>query len=119
MSILNLTQHQATADQLEAGVVEPASKEMVRKLLTVNEIPRAGDLKARAEALAAIAVAEGATTAMIGGAPYLMAPLEAALREAGVKPVYAFSRRESVDVHGAGGTVTKTAVFVHAGWIEV
>jgi len=32
--IINLTQHQATQEQFEAGVVEPANKKLIQELLT-------------------------------------------------------------------------------------
>jgi hypothetical protein len=54
---------------------------------------------------------------MIGGAPYLMAPLERSLRSVGVYPVYAFSVRESVEQTAPDGTVRKTNVFRHAGFV--
>jgi hypothetical protein len=56
--------------------------------------------------------------AMIGGAPYLMAPLESALRAHGITPVYAFSVRESVDQVQPDGSVRKVAVFRHAGFVN-
>ena len=116
--ILNLTQHTATADQVSAGVVEPADKAGLQKLLTFEELPSAGDIVARAEALADIASASGQEAAMIGGAPFFMAPLEAALKRRGVRPVYAFSRRESAEEKLPDGSVRKTQVFRHVGWVE-
>ena len=56
--------------------------------------------------------------AMIGGAPYLMAELEKELWHLGIEPVYAFSRRESVETVGENGEVTKTAVFKHIGFVS-
>ena len=56
--------------------------------------------------------------AMISGALWLMAPLADALRAQGVTPVYAFSRRESVERMDEHGQVLKTAVFRHIGFIE-
>ena len=110
--IANLTQHPASAEQEHAGVVDlpPAQQEKLRELLTFAELPSAEDVKARAEALASLT---RASAAMIGGAPYLMAPLETALRERGIKPLYAFSRRESVEQVQADGSVRKVAVFRH------
>jgi hypothetical protein len=47
-----------------------------------------------------------------------MAPLEAALREAGLRPVYAFSQRAGVEEERQpDGSVRKVQVFRHAGWI--
>ncbi|MHB0929605.1 MAG: hypothetical protein ACYC3W_12015, partial [Candidatus Nanopelagicales bacterium] len=57
------------------------------------------------------------SVAMIGGAPFLMAPLEKALLSIGINPVFAFSERKSVEAHGADGTVTKTQVFKHVGFV--
>ena len=56
--------------------------------------------------------------AMIGGAPYLMAELEKELWRLGIEPVYAFSRRESVESTDAEGNVTKTAIFKHIGFVS-
>ena len=116
---LNLTQHVASADQAEAGVFEPQNKEEVQSLLTFNELPTAAEIKSRAEALARIARSECAGRAMIGGAPFLMGALERALISEGIKPLYAFSRRESVDQAQEDGSVRKVAVFRHLGFVEV
>lgn len=56
--------------------------------------------------------------AMIGGAPYLMAPLEAELKKLGIEPVYAFSERVSEETVQADGTVVKTNVFKHVGFVS-
>lgn len=118
MKILNLTQHAASADQIVAGVVEPADKGFVQALITFDEMPSAVELRLRAEKLAQHAKAAGVEAAMIGGAPYFMAPLEAALRRAEVKPLYAFSRRESKEHVLPDGSIKKTQVFRHAGFVE-
>ena len=55
--------------------------------------------------------------AMIGGAPYLMAPLETALRVIGIEPVYAFSTRASVEQTMPDGSVRKVNDFRHAGFV--
>ena len=113
--ILNLTQHDGTPEQ---GVVEPTNKERVRTLLTFSTIPTRQEVERRATDLALIAIAEGASAAMIGGAPYLIPPLEAALKAVGVRPLYAFSVRESVErTDPATGEVRKTAIFRHLGWV--
>ena len=117
MKIINLTQHAASEEQIEAGVVDHRPGAL-RALLTFAELPSAEDVKARAEALANLASLTRASAAMIGGAPYLMAPLETALRERGIKPLYAFSRRESVEQVQADGSVRKVAVFRHMGFVE-
>jgi hypothetical protein len=53
---------------------------------------------------------------MIGGAGPVMRALRLALKGWGIQPREAFSRRETVESHAPDGRVTKTAVFVHAGW---
>ena len=117
-NLINLTQHPTTTEQLTAGVTEPADKDEVRRLLTFDELPSKELVKARAKALAEIAENSGAKSAMIGGAPFLMAALEKALREVGITPVYAFSKRESVEKTLPDGSVQKTNVFKHIGFVE-
>lgn len=117
MNILNLTQHTASQDQLAEGVFEPSDKTEIQKLLTFNTIPSEVELETAAKTLAAIAVESGATYAMIGGAPFFMAPLESALKEVGIKPIYAFSVRESVDQPQEDGSIKKVAVFRHKGFV--
>ena len=118
MRILNLTQHAASADQAAAGVVEPQAKADVHRLLTFETCPDREVILARAEALVEIARASGAEAAMLGGAPYLMGPLEAALRASGIRPVYAFSLRVGVkEEPQPDGSVEKVNVFRHAGWV--
>lgn len=116
--VINLTQHAATAEQVAAGVVEPADKARVQELLTFAGLPDMVELVGRAKALAAVASEAGVEFAMVGGAPYLMAPLEWALRRKGITPLYAFSVRESVEQAMPDGTVKKVAVFRHLGFTE-
>ena len=42
MQIMNLTQHNATEDQLKAGVYEPSPeiKKLISELLTFEELPQ-------------------------------------------------------------------------------
>lgn len=119
MIILNLTQHDSTPEQKAGGVVEPSDKAAVRGLLTFNAIPSKEEMAEKASNLASVAVNEKAGAAMIGGAPYFMSALELALKERGVKPMYAFSVRESADVAQPDGSVRKVAVFRHLGFVEV
>jgi len=122
--ILNLTQHAATARQVAAGVVEPRCKEAVRRLLTFDSFPTGEQINAAAQALAELAsvevdaVADGDPLVLIGGAPFLMAPLERALRAFNLIPLYAFSRRESVEEVADDGSVRKATTFRHAGFIK-
>ena len=118
--ILNLTQHAATEQQTKEGVIEPkpADKEKIRKLLTFDEVPSKKELVHRAIKLAEIAARYNVKQAMVGGAPYLMPPLEIALLSYGIEPVYSFTRREVVEMTNEDGTVKKTAIFAHVGWVR-
>jgi len=123
--IINLTQHPATPEQVTAGVVEPANKQEVKDLLTFDKLPTRSEIVSRASQLAHIAVdahfmePDGEPMeALIGGAPYLMAPLERELRTRGITPLYAFSRRESVETTDPNGAVVKKSVFKHVGFVR-
>ena len=118
MKILILTHHAATAGQIAAAVVEPANKVPVQESLTFDAHPCEGDLLHSADRLAKLAKASGCEAAMIGGAPFFMGPLERALAAAGVKVLYAFSKRDSVDEKLPDGSVKKTQVFRHIGFVE-
>lgn len=130
--ILNLTQHAATQEQLAAGVVDLPERKLaeLKALLTFDTIPTAVDLKCRAEKIERLAVAflceitpenelldDVDLAAMIGGAPFFMATLESHLKERAIRPLYAFSRRDSVEVVTPEGVV-KQAVFRHLGFYE-
>ena len=119
--ILNLTQHQATPEQIAQGVIEPIVKRQITQLLLFEELPSSELIKHRVDEIVCIVCGSGylgVTHALIGGAPFLMAPLEKALRRVGIIPLYAFSERVSEEVHQPDGTVTKTNVFKHVGWVE-
>lgn len=120
--ILNLTQHAATAEQIAQGVVDlnPHHGEIqqLKALLTFESLPSAEEVYDRADAIADFAQSYFVDTAMIGGAPYLMGALERALNKRGIKPVYAFSERVSVE-KVIDGVVVKTNEFKHVGLVEV
>lgn len=128
--ILNLTQHTATLEQKEAGVVDlpETHRRDLKILLTFDEIPPRHEIEDRAHDIALLAVHNDLgpengddphpAQAMIGGAPFLMTALEDALRDQGVEPVYAFSRRESVEKPDGKGGVIKSAVFRHMGFVK-
>jgi hypothetical protein len=121
--IVNLTQHSATADQLAAGVrdMPPEAKSALAALLTFADLPTGDDLRQRANAVVALLVDASdrmPTAAMIGGAPYFMSPLVDALTHYGIRSVYSFTRRESVESVNVDGSVSKTAIFRHIGWVE-
>ena len=109
MRILNLTQHPASEEQKAAGVEEPENKEEVKRLLTFREIPPGHELVRRANVLANRAAEARYQHVMIGGAPFFMSALERALGDWGIQPLYAFSRRESVEAVQEDGAVKKVA----------
>lgn len=127
--IINLTQHEATEDQRAAGVVDLKGEELakLRRLLTFDALPSSGEIDNRAITIAHLAVHNGLGgdegddpqphAAMIGGAPYLMASLERQLRDLDVDPVYAFSLRQGVEEKQADGSIRKTQVFTHLGFV--
>ena len=53
--ILNLTQHYATVEQVNAGVIEPEDKDMVVRCITFTTIPSREDMISRALDLVSIA----------------------------------------------------------------
>ena len=126
--ILNLTQHDASDDQKEAGVVDlPEDQQTELKIeLTFATVPTASHIAYRAVAIASLARKWGRENlvpgqelkVMIGGAPYLMSALETEFRRDGIKAVYAFTERRSRDVKQPDGSVRKTQVFRHAGFVE-
>jgi len=115
-TILNLTQHTATPEQ---GCSEPENKAAVQAVLTFDSIPTVEEMQERAIFLANICKDAGSKRAMIGGAPFFMSTLEKVLIQNGIQPLYAFSERVSVESVSPDGTVTKTNVFKHVGWIEI
>jgi len=128
MTIINLTQHPATSDQIAAGVVDLAGDELVglKDALTFVELPTAQEIRDRAIYIAGCAEFNNLgddgedwfpSQAMIGGALWLMAPLAAELRSRGIKPVFAFSVRETEEQVQPDGSVRKVAFFRHAGFV--
>lgn len=130
MLILNLTQHPATPEQVQAGVVDLEGEQLqfLKDLLTFEEIPDSQEIQRRADILAEFGsfyepenngnpIPVGRV--MIGGAPFFMGALEKALRERGVTPMYAFSKRESIEKTMPDGTVRKTNVFKHVGFVSI
>jgi hypothetical protein len=131
--ILNLTQHPATPEQVAAGVVDLEGKnlEQLKELLTFDssevavkqKFDRArqiADLVSRIKLGDEDSLHEDGTAihVMIGGAPYLMAPLENVLMKDNRVPVYAFSVRESVEQIQSDGSVVKSNIFRHGGFVS-
>ena len=126
MKILNLTQHTPTPEQIAAGVVASGHEEYVSGLLTFATIPSAEEVRDRAVEIAALAFTlcndaqedNEPMMAMIGGAPFLMAALERELINEGITPLYAFSERVSVEEQIPDGSVKKTNIFKHVGFVS-
>ena len=118
--VINLTQHNASKDQLDVGVADPTGqlKEKVIALITFDSLPSKRELINRAKMLAALAKGTGCGSAMIGGAPYFQEPLSEALRAEGIVPVFSFTRRESEDRPQPDGSVRKVGIFKHVGFVE-
>ena len=122
--IVNLTQHAASAVQIEAGVIDIVGKDLesLKALLTFQDLPSAAEIDRRAQEITRLAkdalFGQPERKAMIGGALWLMAPLSFYLKSAGINPVFAFSKRESVEKVIDGKTV-KTNAFKHVGFVEV
>jgi len=117
--IINLTQHRATEGQKKEGVVDPPEELRLKILedLTFNYLPKKDEMQCRAHALAGLVANKGYNLAMIGGAPFFMPVLERALLLSGIIPLYAFSKRESVE-ETIDGKVIKKGVFKHLGFIQ-
>ena len=137
--IINLTQHSMTEEQYKYNNEDlleikfkpyngtsVGSPDYIKRLLNFDTIPSKKEIMDRAVALAAYASGllnqakndDDKLFALIGGAPYLMGPLEEMLKNEGIQPLYAYSQRESVEKVNPDGSVTKTCVFKHAGYIE-
>jgi len=115
--ILNLTQHMTTPEQARQGVFEPEDKDFVRKVLTFSGISDRASVNARALVLSDIALSNGCGHVMIGGAPYLMKPLEEAMDKISVNVLFSFSERVTTETIAEDGSVMKVSQFKHIGFI--
>jgi hypothetical protein len=142
--VLNLTQHKATKDQKEAGVIDlPESyRKKIMGLLTFNEIPDCDEIHGRAIRLVDVVeefltdemspvrdefmqvvanhyegVEDLGLAFMIGGAPFFMSELQRELNKIGT-PLYAFSKREVIETVNDNGEVLKSSVFRHIGFVR-
>ena len=126
--ILNLTQHNATKDQIDAGIndLPELYQDFLKKKLTFPVQYDKEMLVSRANTIAKIVedfiqdtifntgVAPEVEGVMIGGMPSFMPVLEATLVSKGIRVGYACTERQSIDKE-IDGKIVKTAVFVHAG----
>lgn len=125
LKILNLTQHVATNEQVSDGVFEPSQemKNEIRKLLTFDSqvIATPSIISRNAKDIANLVAKEynpRDTAVMIGGAPFFMSALANELAAVGYTVLYSFTDRVSVDVKNEDGTITKTSVFKHLGFVQ-
>ena len=121
MKIVNLTQHNATADQVGQGVFDlsPELRPHLQELLTFVSIPTKREIELRAISIVRMVQSNHieCDAAMIGGAPFLMSELEFQLHLQRIKPLFAFSERVSEETTAPDGTVTKVNVFKHVGFV--
>ena len=94
--IINLTEYEATPEQVEAGVIEPEDKGYVQSLLTFYLPPDRREIEVITDRLASVAIEAGVRYALIDGAPYLIPHLERTLWRWGILPLYSF-RKEVVE----------------------
>ena len=118
--ILNLTQHLATAEQREAKVFEPKNKKLIAELLTFNSIPSSSAIHSRVKLLLKEVGWEREVVdfnqVLIGGAPFLMSPLEYELFQNNFLPLYSFTNRVVEEIE-KNGIVEKTSSFKHIGFV--
>ena len=119
--IINLTQHPATEEQIQAGVVDlPEEKrKYLQMVLNFQDIPSESEINWRADQIVSLLEGEEGYQGqvMIGGALWLMAPLTRKLKANRYIPVYAFSVRESEEEILPDGSVKKVNIFKHKGFV--
>ena len=121
--MINLTQHKATPEQVKEGVIDTDSeiRKILLELLTFEDISETSpeSLSNRANQISEIANLDGVhNSALIGGALFFMPYLITALKEKKIKPVYSFTKRVIENEFSSDGSVKKTAVFKHVGFID-
>ena len=123
MTIWNATQHLATPDQVTVGIVDvpqPLRARMARAM-TFAELPSATVMRLSAQEIVNYLREAGAKPGdrvMVGGAPYMIPHLLSELDSVGLRPVFAFTRRESEEVAQPDGSVRKVSVFRHLGFVS-
>ena len=126
VGIINLTQHELTPEQREFIDIEcHTDRQKVKDLLTFTKLPSKEDIYYRALDLAAIVENiidqdehVDLFLILVGGAPYLMKPLIEELKRLEVIPVFSYTDRVSVETMQPDGSVVKTQVFKHLGFVE-
>lgn len=120
--IVNLTQHNATPEQVAAGVFDVGYLDLpvLRHNLTFDSLAdtEPESMYRRAQNIAQLARNSGATSAMIGGAAYFMPFLARALQWYAITPLHAFTQRETVEEVNEKGEAVKRSVFRHVGFVS-
>ena len=146
-TIINLTQHSATKEQHEEGVIDltPEFQSKLKSLLTFNNLPTSVEIKSRADEIYALIV-EFVTS---GNSPIIdetkdLIDEDGLVDETEFKKfgfrfmiggapylmgplvrelsflgecIFAFSKRVSSEVIEPDGSVTKKTIFKHAGFV--
>ncbi|MCL2312587.1 MAG: hypothetical protein FWC41_08925 [Firmicutes bacterium] len=110
--------YKATVEQLEDRVVDLKDNSEIINLLNFEEIPTKEEIQKKVTTIAEIAENVEVEHAMIGGALFLMSSLESELKIRNITPLYAFSKRESVEKE-VNGKIIKKQMFKHLGFVEV
>ena len=119
--MINLTQHNATPEQVKEGVIELGSftKRLVNDLLTFEDVSEVSGIAMTQRADKIVSLLPNDTEmALIGGASYFMPYLSEALRKARITPYYSFTKRVIENEFVSDGSVKKTAIFKHIAFIE-
>ncbi len=142
MKIINLTQHRATQSQLDSGVIDLSEyyRAQLVEALNFTGMPSRTTILDRCDDIYQLVcsvigqledndklfdgedlwdektILNYGYSFMIGGAPYLMCPLQQELSHIG-QVVYAYSERVSEKVVQPDGSVKKINVFKHLGFV--
>ncbi len=120
--MINLTQHKATEEQKNAGVIDLPDDlhEKVKMLIDFKHCPTVAEMRCRARKVVDLIINHDYTvkSALIGGAPFFMSTLENALLSGDIIPYYSFSIRDSVE-EVKDGVVIKVNKFVHKEFVQV
>lgn len=120
--MLNLTQHVATPEQVQAGVrdLPETARVILSGLLTFKGLPTRPELQRAARSILSLIggfIIDG-EPAMIGGAGFFLPYLTKALDVEGIDAFHAFSERVSIEETMPDGSVRKINMFKHVGFVQ-